>query len=130
MGRPKTNNIDGDKILLRIFALTIQRKRDLTIEIRELRKECESLDYYSDRAKALADQVRTLSHESDQCNWLTYDVRLLAGRALSPAERRAWQRAVLELERTNFIAIAGRRGSAIQLKRKGKERCRDLQKQK
>lgn len=115
MARPRKYNPNPDSILSAIHRETFGRRAEIDAEL------AKKPDY---------DWFQQLHRQRRKCDWCPYDVALLAGRSLSDSERKAWQRAVLELERTNFIAIAGRRGSAIQLKRKGRERVRDLQKNK
>lgn len=114
MPRPKIHDIDPDKILWRIHKLTLGR-------IAEIDSELIGLDGYSADFQRLHRERRQL--KSDGCDYRTES---LAGRVLKPAERRAWQRAVAELERLRLVEIIGVRGSAIRLSAKGKKHLKEI----
>lgn len=52
--------------------------------------------------------------------WARFSVRLLAGRDLSGAETKKWQRAIGKLEQSKLVQVVGRRGALIRLTKAGR----------
>ena len=56
-----------------------------------------------------------------------YDLAIFSGkRQLTPSEKQAWRKAILELESQRVIKVYGQRATAVELTTKGRKRIREL----
>lgn len=111
MPRQKKHRINPDKILLKIHQLTFGRQSEIDAELSE---------------NPNFDRSQRLHRDRRLASWMPYKLDLLAGKRLDQATRKAWQRAVAELEQTRLVEIRGVRGSDIRLSSKGRRRVREL----
>lgn len=57
-----------------------------------------------------------------------YDLAIFSGHdRLTPSEKQAWRKAILELESQRLIKVYGQRATAVELTTKGRKRVKELQ---